>query len=167
MYYVAFTTIPSIDKLAGATWEAGDNDSYEKTMARIAPVSGSIRLIGRKAKDGTVQLCYASYGRGGWQVVNGWHLELAQFFMRKLQDAPAGDRLNVFFDRIDEAKARHAAQQLIGLECGINVTKEPHGALHAAVQTVQASLRALGVPCGDWTFTPLFDGFEATADCAA
>ena len=166
MAHVAFTTIPSIDKLAGATWEAGDNDSYEKTMARI-PARQDIRLIGRKAKDGTVQLCYASNCSGAGEKVNGWHLTLAKFFMLKLEEAPAGDRLNVFFDRIDDPKAQHAAQQLIGLECGINVTKEPHGALHAAVQTVQASLRALGVPCGDWTFTPLFDGFETTSSAKA
>ena len=166
MAHVAFTTISSIDDLPRAQWAEGDNSSYENTMSAI-PARNDIRVVGRQAKDGTVQLCYASNCSGAWEKVNGWHLTLAKFFMLKLEEAPAGDRLNVFFDRIDDPKAQHAAQQLIGLECGINVTKEPHGALHAAVQTVQASLRALGVPCGDWTFTPLFDGFETTADCAA
>ena len=165
MAHVVFTTIESLDDLPTANWQAGDNKSYANTMARI-PARQDIRLIARQAQDKSIQLQYASNGRGDWQVVNGWYLELAQFFMRKLQDVLAGDRLNVFFDRIDDPKALHAAQQLIGLECGINVTKEPGGALHKAVMQVQASLRALGVPCADWTFTPLFDGFETMTPAA-
>ena len=168
MAHVVFTTIASIDDLPNAHWQAGDNQSYANTMARI-PARQDIRLIARQAKDKSIQLQYASNGRGDWQIVNGWHLVLAKFFTEKLKQhiatLPEGAPLQSFIESIDEPKAAHAAQQLIALECGINVTKEPHGALHRAVQIVQASLCALGVPCADWTFTPLFDGFE-TMDAA-
>lgn len=168
MAHVVFTTIGSIDDLGGAHWTAGDNDSYKNTMARITPVSGSIRLIGRQSKPGTgsVQLCYASFGGGEWEAVNTWHLTLAQYFSRKLDSLPKGKSINVFFESIDDDAARHAAQQLIGLQCGINVTKERFGALHSAVQTIQGGLRALGIPCGDWTFTPMFNGFEVAQEAA-
>ena len=163
MAHVVFTTIASIDDLPNAHWQAGDNQSYANTMARI-PARQDIRLIARQAKDKSIQLQYASNGRGDWQIVNGWHLVLAKFFTEKLKQhiatLPEGAPLQSFIESIDEPKAAHAAQQLIALECGINVTKEPHGALHRAVQIVQASLCALGVPCADWTFIPLFDGFK-------
>ena len=169
MAHVVFTTIESLDDLPTANWQAGDNKSYANTMARI-PARQDIRLIARQAKDKSIQLQFASNGSGDWQVVNGWHLELAKFFISKLEQhlatLPEGAPLQSFIESIDEPKAKHAAQQLIGLECGINVTKEPGGALHKAVMQVQASLRALGVPCGDWTFTPLFDGFKTMGPAA-
>lgn len=169
MAHVVFTTIASIDDLPNAHWQAGDNQSYANTMARI-PARQDIRLIARQAKDKSIQLQYASNGRGDWQIVNGWHLVLAKFFTENLKQRiatlPEGAPLQPFIESIDEPKAAHAAQQLIALECGINVTKEPHGALHRAVQIVQASLCALGVPCADWTFTPLFDGFETMTPAA-
>lgn len=162
MAHVVFATVDSIDHIKTATWVAGDNDSYENTK-RMIPARHDIRLIGRQAKDGSVQLCYASFGRGEWVTVNSWHLLLAQYFSQKLDTLPPGDSLNVFFDEMDDGRAKHAAQQLIALECGINVTKEPHGALHIAVLQVQSRLRALGIPCGDWTFVPMFKSFEVLA----
>ena len=150
MAHVVFTTIASIDDLPNAHWQAGDNQSYANTMARI-PARQDIRLIARQGQDKSIQLQYASNGRGDWQIVNGWHLVLAKFFTEKLKQhiatLPEGAPLQSFIESIDEPKAAHAAQQLIALECGINVTKEPLGALHRAVQIVQASLCALGVPC--------------------
>lgn len=166
MAHVVFTTISSLDDLPTAHWHKGDNDSYKNTKAGIKPVAGSIRLIGRQGRPGTgsVQLCYASFGNKDWEGISGWHVDLARFFFSKLEQRlatlPEGASLQPFIESMDDPKARHAAQQLVGLECGINVTKEPGGALHKAVQQVQAGLEALGVPCGDWTFTPLFDGFE-------
>ena len=159
MAHIVFTTIRSLDALASATWHPGDNDSYANTQ-RAMPESDGIRLIGRQDKYGRVQLCYAASSRQDWTVVNAWHLTLARYFDKKLDQAPAGDTLRVFFEEIDSDDARYAAQQLIALECGINVTKEPHGELHKAVQQVQRGLRALGNPCGDWTFVPMFDSFE-------
>lgn len=161
MANVVFTTIESLDDFDAAIWHAGDNESYENTKSRI-PFGHGIRLIGRQDKYGRVQLCYAAGDHQDWTAVGAWHLTLSRYFGKKLDQAPASYTLNVFFDKIDDEDANNAAQQLIALECGINVPKEPWGELHAGIQKVQRGLRALGVPCGDWTFVPMFNSFKTT-----
>lgn len=162
MAKVVFATIGSLDDLDRANWADGDNTSYANTMKMVGRWAG-IRLIGRMAKDGSVQLQYASNANGKWVVVGAGALKLARYFNEKLKDCPSGDRLDVFFSEIDNESAKNAVQQLLGAECGINVTKEPHGKLHLAVMQIQSKLRALGVPAGDWTFVPMLNSFAVQA----
>lgn len=159
MSKVVFTTIKSINDLDSAIWLKGDDDSYANTKRMCSDADG-FRLIGRQDKYGRVQLCYASNHGACWALVNAWHLDLVRFFEKKLDQCPQSETLCEFFAEIDDAEAKKAAQQLIALECGVNVTKEPWGRLHYAVLNVQASLRALGLPAGDWSFTPMFNSFQ-------
>ena len=161
MAHVVFTTIDSLDDLGAAKWLPGNDESYTGTK-RMVPDQRDIRLIGRQATNGRVQLCYASFGLGEWEPVNAWHLALARYFEKKLAHAPAGDLLPVFFSTIDDVDAANAAQQLLAAECGINVKKEPWGALHLAILRVQQSLKALGLGCGDWSFVPMLNSFETS-----
>ena len=166
MANIVFTTVESIDDIGSALWFPGNNESYERTK-KMVPNNDRIGLIGRQDKYGRVQLCYAN-AAGFWKPVNAWHVTLAKFFNSKLdaQTPIKDDRgirlIRVFFREMDNEKAAHAAQQLIALECGIDVTKEPWGKLHHAVLAVQSKLVALGVSCGDWTFIPMFNSFETS-----
>lgn len=159
MAKVVFTTIKLINDLGTAVWRDGDNCSYENTK-RMVPCCDDIKVIARQANDGSVRLVCASSGSGNWADINEWHLSLVKFFEQKILTAPAGDTLPNFFDQIEEPAAKNAAQQLIALECGVNVTKERSGKLQMAVLQVQRGLRALGLTCGDWTFVPMFNSFE-------
>lgn len=163
MAHIVFTSIDNIAEIADAKWQPGDNKSYANTKSNAMTLQCSIKLVGRQDKYGRVQLCYAAMNGRPWVAVGDSCLVLARFFMAKLDKCPAGDTLRVFFNEIDDPVAAHEAQQLIALECGINVTKEPWGKLHLAVLSVQERLNALGVPCGDWTFVPMVNSFQPMA----
>ena len=164
MSQVVFTSITKLSDLETATWHAGDNNSYANTKKMFLGEFDAwdcIRLIGRQDKYGRVQLCYAATSNQDWTVVSNGTLRLARYFMSKFDECLVGDTLRDVLQEIDDVAVANDAQSLIAAECGINVTKEPWGKLHTAVLHVQCGLRALGVPCGDWTFVPMFNSFEA------
>lgn len=161
MTQVVFTAIENLGQLATAKWAKGDNDSYENTKSMVP--DAALRLIGREDKYGRVTLCYAASDLHSWVEVNTWHLCLAQFFLQKFDQRPESDTLREFFTEIDDTDAMNAAQQLISIECGINVKKELHEDLHQAINCVSVGLRALTVPTGDWTFTPMLRSFSPQA----
>lgn len=160
MANVVFTTLENLADIEAAKWLPGDNDSYAHTKRMIPDNGRPLRLIGRQDKYGRVQLCYAASEAQDWTVVNARHLALANYFNKKAEQIPEHWDGRPFFTEIDDEKAAHEAQELIALQCGINVTKERSGKLHLAVLHVQNGLRALGIPCADWTFTPMFNSFK-------
>lgn len=157
MAHVVFTAIENLGQLATAKWTKGDNDSYEKTKTMVP--DAPIKLIGREDAYGRVSLCYAASDLQRWVEVDAWHLCLAKFFLEKFDQRPESDTLREFFTEIDDANAKHAAQQLIAVGCGVNVEKELGGDLYKAILKVQTGLKALSVPCGDWTFKPMLNSF--------
>mgnify|MGYP003476319966 FL=1 len=160
MAFVVFTTIENLADLATAKWTPGDNESYANTKRMIPDNGRQIQLIGRQDKYGRVQLCYAKSNQQDWAVVGAYHCVLAEYFFKKLDETSENWDGREFFTEIDDEKAAAAAQSLIAVECGVNVTKERSGKLHLAVLHVQRGLRALGLPCADWTFVPMFNSFK-------
>lgn len=160
MANVVFTTIENIADIDAAKWLPGDNESYERTKRMIPDDGRRIQIIGRQDKYGQIQLCYAASNAQDWTVVDGRHLTLAKYFNKKTAQIPENWDGRPFFSEIDEEKAADASQNLITLECGINVKKERSGKLHLAVLHVQKGLHALGISCADWTFIPMFNSFK-------
>lgn len=161
MTHVVFTTIDCLQEMENARWKQGDNGSYEVTKRMLPASQDNIHLIGRRNDQGSVQLQFARNDRQ-WRVVGHRHVVLARYFLDQFASRPKPWDGRPFAQSINNDAAQSAAQQLIGLECGVNVPKIPSGKLHIAILQVQASLEALGVPCGDWTFIPMFNSFEVT-----
>lgn len=156
MAQVVYTRIDRIEDLPCATWHPGVQDSYEETKRLAGFAIDRITLIGRQAKDGSVQLAYVKTGRSAWHTVGAWHLTLARFFSAMIEKAPPGRYLRPFFERIDDAGAANAARQLIGVDVGINTPYVRSGEAHMALLRLCASVSALAcIPDGDWMFVPI------------
>lgn len=161
MAQIVYTNVKSIEDISAAKWAVGNQDSYEATK-KLADRGHGISLIARKHRDG-VSICYAKTQRSGWRTVGAWHLTLAKFFLSKLVTAPAGDALSTFFESMDDAAASNAATQLIALKVGAQAEYTEFGAVHGAINEINAELTALGVPPGDWSFIPMRNTWQSRA----
>lgn len=156
MAQVVYTNIEKIEDLRSAVWKTGIQDSYDETKKLADGGRGVTSLIARQSKDGGIRLAYAKTGSSPWFVVGEWHLAIAMFFVNKIKSAPSGQYLRPFFDSIDDQKAAHAAQQLIGIEVGINKEYGPDNGTHAAILGLCDAVSALArIPNGDWMFVPV------------
>lgn len=168
MSKVVFTAISSLDRLACAVWFDGAQDSYEATkqMAQKARrhEDDFIFLIGREGKDGRVQVTECANPGREWRVCNARHLRLADYFMRRLADAPKEKFLAPFFEEIDSEVERNDAVQLIAAECGTNGDCSESGEVHMTILDIMGVLDRLGVPAGDWTFDPMMNAYRASCE---
>ncbi|MEY4416890.1 MAG: hypothetical protein RIQ53_4183 [Pseudomonadota bacterium] len=155
MATIVYTSIENVGEFASARWVEGDQQSYEASRQR-AEGSG-VAIVGRRDGLGRVAPVSARCG-GQWVDVNGWHVELAQFFAGQLAEHQFGTVLAPFI--VGAAPA--CAAQLVGVDVGINADRED---VRTAILRIQHALRALGVPAGDWTFEPIARavGFELAA----
>jgi hypothetical protein len=161
MARVVYTIIDSIENLAGAYWVEGDHDSCERTAAILKNREGywDVRLIGLRDKCGSVSPHYAVTPSGAMKPISAWHVTLAQFFLRTLQFAPIG---NILAPSIADLPANvvYIMRQLMSIECGAGRPTGDETVHHAALK-VMADLRAIGVPCGDWTYLPMLAAYHA------
>lgn len=158
MAQIVYTNIDRFGELGEAKWSAGDQESYDRTQ-KMADSRCGISIIGRRDANGSVQLCYAkSNSETNWRVVNGFHVMLAKYLSDKLNEAPAGDVLKPFFDRIEDPAAANALVQLVGTRCGMNGSPDD---VRNVINIIGYDLRALGLPYGDWAYIPMRAAFEA------
>lgn len=156
---VVYAHIDSINE--EPTWHPLPVDSIEAAERIVPTREGSSTLLGTSHPRRPVAVYRAAYWGCAWRPSGDWMFTLAKFFAAKLQQAPRNAfSLAPFFDQIDDASAKRAAQQAIARLCGINVPDVEFGEMHAAILEINANLEALGIPSGDWTFDPMRAAFR-------
>lgn len=153
MANVVYANVYDMDELSTVEWSLGDQHSYEFTQ-RMAENLQGIKLIGRQDKTGQVQIVQVMAHRGKWLNVNRWHLMILKWFSEKLECRPPGPDLKEFIDLIDSPDVRSAIQQIVWSECG---TEGSGDETSRSVRGINATLRALGLPAGDWSYVPMLD----------
>ncbi|MFZ5520480.1 MAG: hypothetical protein ACOZD0_04670 [Pseudomonadota bacterium] len=155
MTNIVVTELDRITDLPRARWVPGIQGSCEPNIRKLGNRPGyAIRLIGGRDLRGGVSLYYAvtPYGKG--RPISPHHIDLALYFDRVLRETPPAQRCEIGTVQHMPADLAHKAYGLIALQAGAGLPLGDED-LRSAVNSVNATLGALGVPVGGWTFVPL------------
>lgn len=155
MTNIVITELDRITDLPRARWVPGIQGSCEPNIRELGNRPGyAIRLIGGRDLRGGINLYYAveRYGRG--RPIGQHHIDLALFFEQVLAETPPERRCEIGTVRSMPADVAAKAYSLIALQAGAGLPLGDED-LRSAVNSVNATLGALGVPVGGWTSVPL------------